>query len=138
MNFTYITVKPNDGSFGNVQDDGSWTGIVGDLQNEKVDIGKPNSLFDNSELFIIFFYTAVSPLAENLERSEVISFSIPIYQARTELFLKNPNDALKFSTYVEPLTWIAWIFIGLFVITMSFFLYATTRYSNILYHIQSK
>ena len=138
MNFTYITVKPKDGSFGNVQDDGSWTGIVGDLQNEKVDIGKPNSLFDNFELFIISFNTAVSPLAENLERSEVISFSIPIYQARPQLFLKNPNDALKFSTYVEPLTWIAWIFIGLFVITMSFFLYATTRYSNTLHHIQSK
>ena len=40
MNFTFITVKPKDGSFGNVQDDGSWTGIVGDLQNQKVDIGK--------------------------------------------------------------------------------------------------
>ena len=45
MNFTYITVKPKDGSFGNVQDDGSWTGIVGDLQNQKVDRRRFAALF---------------------------------------------------------------------------------------------
>ena len=39
MNFTYTTVKPKDGLFGNVQEDGSWTGIVGELQDQKVDIG---------------------------------------------------------------------------------------------------
>ena len=39
MNFTYTTTKPKDGSFGSLQEDGSWTGMVGNLKNHEVDIG---------------------------------------------------------------------------------------------------
>ena len=40
MNFTYITTKPRDGSFGNPQKDGSWNGMVGALKNKEVDVGE--------------------------------------------------------------------------------------------------
>ena len=50
MNFTYITTKPRDGSFGNPQEDGSWTGMVGNLKNQEVDIGEPFEIFYNNIL----------------------------------------------------------------------------------------
>ena len=80
--------------------------------------------------FFITLIPAVTPLAENLERSQVISFSIPIYQARTQIFMENPRDALNYFTYVESLTWMAWTFVGLFSLIAPPFLYVTTRLDN--------
>ena len=128
MNFTYTTVKPKDGLFGNVQEDGSWTGIVGELQDQKVDIGTKCLEIVNCHYFDWSdFIPAVTPLAENLERTQVISFSIPIYQARTQIFMENPRDALNYFTYVESLTWMAWTFVGLFSLIAPPFLYVATR-----------
>ena len=39
MNFTCTITKPRDSSFGNLKEDGSWTGMVGNLKNHEVDIG---------------------------------------------------------------------------------------------------
>ena len=39
MNFTYTIVKPHDGKWGSPYGNGSWTGVVGDLQRRKADIG---------------------------------------------------------------------------------------------------
>ena len=50
MNFTYITTKPREGAFGNLQDDGSWNGMVGNLKNQEVDVGEPFEIFDNNIL----------------------------------------------------------------------------------------
>ena len=50
MNFTYITTKPREGAFGNLQDDGSWNGMVGNLKNLEGDVGEPFEIFDNNIL----------------------------------------------------------------------------------------
>ena len=39
MNFTYTLGKPPDGQWGAKQDDGSWSGMVGELQNQRADFG---------------------------------------------------------------------------------------------------
>ena len=39
MNFTFVVMEPNDGSFGALKSDGNWTGMIGHLINQKADIG---------------------------------------------------------------------------------------------------
>jgi len=42
LNFTYDLTQPEDGEFGTVIDEelGTWSGFVGQLQREEIDIGK--------------------------------------------------------------------------------------------------
>ena len=46
MNFTYTMKRPLDGSWGSLNSDGSWTGIVGELHADQADIG----MFQKSDL----------------------------------------------------------------------------------------
>ena len=39
MNFTYEVTKPPDKKFGGLTKDGSWNGLVNELQNKRADIG---------------------------------------------------------------------------------------------------
>ena len=40
MNFTFESRKPKDGQFGSKQKDGTWSGMVGELMDGSVDMGK--------------------------------------------------------------------------------------------------
>ena len=40
LNFTYVVKKPKDGAFGNILDNGNWTGMISELQTQEADIGK--------------------------------------------------------------------------------------------------
>ena len=40
LNFTFVLTKPPDGQWGALQSDGTWTGAIRELQDEKADIGK--------------------------------------------------------------------------------------------------
>ena len=40
MNFTYTLIKPPDGQWGAIQPDGSWSGLVGMLIRQEIDMGK--------------------------------------------------------------------------------------------------
>ena len=108
MNFTCTITKPRDSSFGNLKEDGSWTGMVGNLKNHEVDI-------------------AVTPLFQTLSRDNVISYSVPIFQSYTQLFIQNPGDSISFGKYVQPLTWLAWTFIGIFCLIVPVFMYITAK-----------
>ena len=39
LNFTYVLKKPPDGQWGSLQSDGTWNGMVRELQDERADIG---------------------------------------------------------------------------------------------------
>ena len=40
LNFTYVVKKPKDGTFGNILDNGNWTGMISELKTQEADIGK--------------------------------------------------------------------------------------------------
>ena len=40
LNFTYDLTQPPDGQWGAIQPDGTWSGLVGMLMREEIDIGK--------------------------------------------------------------------------------------------------
>ena len=39
FNFSSVITKPADGTWGNPRGNGSWTGIIGHLQNQETDVG---------------------------------------------------------------------------------------------------
>ena len=39
MNFTYYLSKPPDGEWGAIQSDGTWSGMVNELQQQRADMG---------------------------------------------------------------------------------------------------
>ena len=43
LNFTYTVTTPTDGQWGVRKDDGTWSGMVGQLETKTVDIGRFNS-----------------------------------------------------------------------------------------------
>ena len=45
LNFTYVVTKPPDGQWGAIQSDGTWSGMVRELQEGRADIGNLNNLF---------------------------------------------------------------------------------------------
>ena len=40
LNITYTAVNPPDGQYGAIRDDGTWSGMVGELATDKADIGE--------------------------------------------------------------------------------------------------
>ena len=39
LNFTYVLKRPPDGQWGSLQSDGTWSGMIRELQEERIDIG---------------------------------------------------------------------------------------------------
>ena len=39
LNFTYVLKKPPDGQYGSLRTDGTWTGMIRELQEQRADIG---------------------------------------------------------------------------------------------------
>ena len=39
LNFSYTTTVPSDGKYGALKDDGTWSGMVGELYDKRADIG---------------------------------------------------------------------------------------------------
>ena len=39
LNFTFVLTKPPDGQWGALQSDGTWTGMIRELQDERIDMG---------------------------------------------------------------------------------------------------
>ena len=40
LNFSYTTIAPPDGEWGVLKDDGTWSGMVGQLHEQRVDFGR--------------------------------------------------------------------------------------------------
>ena len=59
MNFTFTLRKPPDGQWGSLMKNGTWTGMVKELQRKKADIGKINMLIVEFKIqaYCIQYYT---------------------------------------------------------------------------------
>ena len=61
-------------------------------------------------------FSAPTEFTVTLARSQVISFLIPFTEYYHALFIKNPNESYNYMAYIEPLNWLAWLMILVFVI----------------------
>ncbi|XP_071535585.1 probable glutamate receptor [Panulirus ornatus] len=91
INFTYTYVRPSDGTWGTKKDDGSWSGMMGMVSREEVDV-------------------SVGPLTVSLLRAEVVDFTYPLTIQNMKLLagLGNPEvDPWGFLMPLRPLVWAA-------------------------------
>ena len=74
------------------------------------------------------FDTAVTDFTVTKERSEVMTFAQPILDIYHSMFIKNPEGSMNFNSYTAPLTDLAWMFVGIFVIVGSMFLFIISQW----------
>ena len=106
LNFTYKLRPPPDRQWGAKRADGSWTGIIGELDEKRADISP-------------------GPFGITQARSEVVSYSVPLNQEYFQFYIKNPEGATNYQAYFEPFHYITWIFIVIFCFILPPFLLAT-------------
>ena len=72
-----------------------------------------------------------------MERSKVMTFSAPLDDYYHSLFIKSPAESYNFTAYTQPLQWLVWITLLIFIALAPPFLYFTTRYPKkdpVAYH----
>ena len=101
--------------------------MIRELQAKRADIGKikvrnHHRIYHNS-----CFVSAVTDFTVTKERSEVMTFAQPILDIYHSLFIKNPEGSMNFNSYTAPLTDLAWMFVGIFVVVGSMFLFIISQ-----------
>ena len=73
-------------------------------------------------------------------RSEVVDFLLPITESHQRIFVKNPAESPNWLAYLEPLSWMAWgvifLFIAILPLFVAFAMMHGTKENNINYLIQ--
>ena len=62
LNFTYDLTKPPDGQWGSIQPDNSWSGLVGMLMAEEIDMGRYSDNFIILKTKGNWFLNPISPM----------------------------------------------------------------------------
>ncbi|KAH9512847.1 hypothetical protein Btru_036743 [Bulinus truncatus] len=87
LNFTSILVDSTDKEWGNKEENGTYTGLIGQLQRKEVDV-------------------LMAPVAVDTDRDHVMDFTFPYFTDYTTVVLKKPDPNLtKWLTLIEPFTW---------------------------------
>ena len=73
------------------------------------------------------FISGVAPFGNTMARRKAVSFCDPITETFNTLFIKNPSQTFNFAAYVEPMHYLAWIFVIVFCLLTPPFLYITTK-----------
>ncbi|TRY79477.1 hypothetical protein TCAL_06562, partial [Tigriopus californicus] len=98
LNFTFQVTQPPDGEWGAILGESQgWSGMIGMLQNKEIDM-------------------AIADFTVTKERSSVVSFAEPIAQIYHSLFIKNPSGTPHYGAFVEPLHWMVWLTLILFIV----------------------
>ncbi|XP_069182975.1 glutamate receptor ionotropic, delta-2-like [Procambarus clarkii] len=107
LNFTYTFVRPPDGSWGTMRPDGSWSGMVGLVKEEKADIG-------------------LGPFGMSAMRAEVVDYTriILIDYLRILAGRGRPEvDPWGFLLPLAPLVWAAMLTVLMLLLALVFLLY---------------
>ena len=72
------------------------------------------------------FFIALVPFSVTLDRHAVVSFGTTMDLDFTQLYIKNPNSAINYQAYSEPLHYITWLCIGIFCIILPPFIFFAT------------
>ncbi|KAL3848512.1 hypothetical protein ACJMK2_019363 [Sinanodonta woodiana] len=118
LNFSYVITEPADGKWGEDNGNGSWAGLVGQLQREEVDM-------------------VVAPLAAQKQREEVMDFTYAFYYDYTSVILKKPDpNRNKWLTLIDPFRWEVLVGILTSVPVMALVLRTLEKYNP--YHSKHK
>ncbi|XP_069995904.1 probable glutamate receptor [Penaeus vannamei] len=90
MNFDYELVQPEDRVWGVAKADGNWTGMLGMLQREEVEM-------------------AVGPFAVSRARETVCDFSEPVYSENMAVLMVRPSLQSDLAGFLMPFTPMVWL-----------------------------
>jgi len=98
--FAFMIVEPPDGVYGSLQQDGSWTGMVNELLEDRADI-------------------IAAPFSIMAERENVVDFTVPYYDlVGITILAKKPEityAVFKFMEVMEPSVWSSFLTVFLLV-----------------------
>ena len=100
VNFNLIENK----IYGELLENGTWIGIMGDLQNNNVDL-------------------TISDLSITQLRSRTVDFSMGIFEQSCVLFMQLPRQSLSWTTFVDVFDHTSWITLTLTTILSVLFLH---------------
>ncbi|KAG7174521.1 Glutamate receptor-like 48 [Homarus americanus] len=102
LNFTIRWVETVDGDYGVPLDNGTWTGLVGDLVMKRADV-------------------AISPLSQTLPRVEVMDFSPPVDHDSMRILVvrEHTREDPEWNTYLGSFHWTVWVTTGVVWVVMS-------------------
>ncbi|XP_070179415.1 uncharacterized protein [Littorina saxatilis] len=120
LNFSYVWAEPEDKQWGSTTENGTWTGLIGLLERQEVDM-------------------VVAPISIQAEREKVMDFVYPFFVDYTTVLLKLPDPAdSKWRTLIQPFQttvhmyiWISLLGVTLITHTLEYFnpYYATNTKS---------
>uniref|UniRef100_A0A8W8MHM2 Uncharacterized protein n=1 Tax=Magallana gigas TaxID=29159 RepID=A0A8W8MHM2_MAGGI len=111
LNFTYTVIEVPDGEFGALLQNGSWSGMVGQLERREVDL--------------MVATTSVRP-----DREMVMDFTIPFYYDTSTLLMKKPDpNEKKLFILAKPLRWEVMVCTAVVLVVSAFFLCITEQLS---------
>ncbi|KAG7209089.1 hypothetical protein KM043_015236 [Ampulex compressa] len=117
INFTYSLALSPDGQFGSYMIKNSsvggkkeWTGLIGELVNERADM-------------------IVAPLTINPERAEFIEFSKPFKYQGITILEKKPSRSSTLVSFLQPFSNTLWILVMVSVHVVALVLYLLDRFS---------
>ena len=104
LNFTTSISLPPDGNWGRLEEDGSWSGMVGGLLQNRTQI-------------------VVSSLYKSQSRLQAITFSEPWAKAFIRFFVKYPEREARWTTFLETFHFEVWLSLAMLVILLMVCLY---------------
>ncbi|XP_063720364.1 glutamate receptor ionotropic, kainate 2-like isoform X2 [Symsagittifera roscoffensis] len=111
INFQYTLSLVKDGNYGSKQADGSWNGMVGELQRGEADL-------------------AVAPLTINYQRQDDIDFSTPYMNLGISILFRRREDRTpSIFSFLMPLHMNIWMYLIVAYIAMSFVLFVLSRFT---------
>ncbi|RUS78740.1 hypothetical protein EGW08_013491 [Elysia chlorotica] len=120
MNFTIRWVEPPDGNWGAVDANGSWNGLVGQMQREEIDL-------------------IIAPIGVTGAREEVIDFTSAFFYDDTAVILKMPDpNKSKWRTYIDIFRQEVLMCIGIALMVGSVILFLLTKAERVMYGNQYK
>ena len=108
LNFSYTVINPPDGEWGVLKEDGTWSGMVGQLETKKVDL-------------------AVTDFTITEQRNRVMTFSTPLDEIYHAIIIQNPVNTYHFEAYTSPLTNLTWLILLAWIIATPPILFIVAR-----------
>ncbi|XP_068216604.1 glutamate receptor 2-like [Palaemon carinicauda] len=103
MNFEYELIRPEGGLWGNKLPNGSWTGMMGLIDREEVEM-------------------ALGPFTITHEREEAADFSMEVQSDNQKIFLVRPGLENDIGGFLKPFTFRVWLLVLASLICMSSFM----------------
>ncbi|KAJ8309745.1 hypothetical protein KUTeg_011610, partial [Tegillarca granosa] len=108
---SYTLVEPPDNEFGRIRKNGTWTGMIGQLEMRKVDM-------------------MMAPASVQASREMAMDFTYPFYFDTSNFLIKKPDpDAEKWRVYVDPFHWQVYICIAFALPVCAGILYLVETYN---------